>query len=103
MHRPSALLKPSTMLIPDASPESITARLSSRKLVSASSHRLSSLLLPSQPTSSQSLLFRHAILQILKPQIAEDQCVDLDGIIFRTTGNIVVDHADPELLTISNL
>jgi hypothetical protein len=83
--------------------KAITPRLL-RKLGSASSHPA---LINTAPAVAADIItgaffFAMRSCEYSKPQVAgKTKCVDLDGIIFRTTGNIVVDHADPELLTIA--
>jgi hypothetical protein len=63
MHRPSILAE----AFDNVDPRRVARSLSPRLLQETGqrvSHQLSSTLLASQPTSSQGLLFRHAVLQI---------------------------------------
>jgi hypothetical protein len=83
--------------------KAITPRLL-RKLVRASDHPA---LMDTAPAVAADIItgaycFAMRSCEYFKPQIAgKTKCVDLDGLIFRMAGNTFVEHADPELLTIS--
>jgi hypothetical protein len=99
-----ALFKAFANIDPPASRQkAITPRLL-RKLLVASHHPALSDTAPAIVADIVigAFFFAMRSCEYSKPQVpGQTQCIDLDGLIFRTTSNTIVPHSDPGLLTIS--